>query len=497
MKKQAIIFFFIFFVSSHFLSGQNVSFNTNCQQAYKQILALHLDSAGSLLSQETKSDTGNAYVPYLENYISFVSLFVSQDRALYNELKSSKSKYFNEVEKLDDTCRYKKWMLGNMHLQWAVLKIMFGDYISAAFEVNSAYHLIEDNTREFPDFQLNNLSLSVLKIIVGLVPQQYNWFLGLLSMKGDIEKGKKQLDGFLSVTKSDSLYAPYYYEALFYSAFIEMNIHPDQKKLSYFINEAESINNDVTLITFLQINLFMRTGENQKALDLIRSMESANQNMYPFFYINYLHGECLLRARRFEESIDELDLFTTYFRGENYIKDAWRKKAWAAFMLQDTLLYHEYMEAVILKGAPKIDIDQEALTEAKNEQLPGKDLLLSRILFDGGYYSHALQILNETDTSNFSDEEKVSFKYRVARVYHQMKYIEKAKKYYKTTIDYSAVTDNYYAANAALKLGEIYEAEGNLSSAKDAYATCLNMDYKQYRNSIHSRAREGLKRVSE
>ncbi len=82
-------------------------------------------------------------------------------------------------------------MLGNMHLQWAVLKIMFGDYISAAFEFNSAYQLIENNTSEFPDFRLNDLSLSVLKIIIGLVPEQYNWFLSLLSMNGDIEDRKK------------------------------------------------------------------------------------------------------------------------------------------------------------------------------------------------------------------------------------------------------------------------------------------------------------------
>lgn len=479
------------------MSGQNVSFSTNCQQAYKQILALHLDSADSILSLETRSYTGNAYVPYLENYTSFVSLFVSQDRTLYNKLKNSKTEYFDEIEKLDDTCRYKKWMLGDMHLQWAVLKIMFGDYISAALEFNSAYHLIEDNAREFPDFRLNDLSQSVLKIIIGLIPEQYNWFLGLLSMKGDIEVGKKQLLGFLLLTQSDALYAPYYYEALFYSAFIEMNIHPDRKMLSYFIKEAESIDNDLSLITFLQINLLMRTGENQKALDLICMMKSNDQNTYPFFYINYLHGECLLRGRRFEESIDELDLFTEYFKGENYIKDAWRKKAWAAFMLQDTVLFLECLQEVKSKGSDRLDIDKEAMADAEHEQFPNKELLLSRILFDGGYYTESINLLNTIDTSSYMDVEKVEFIYRSARTYHQLNNMTEAKRYYGLTVFKGKNSKAYYAANAALKLGEIYEAEGNLTSAEDAYAVCLKMDYQQYRNSIQRRAREGLKRVSE
>jgi tetratricopeptide (TPR) repeat protein len=241
----------------------------------------------------------------------------------------------------------------------------------------------------------------------------------------------------------------------------------------------------------------MRTGENQKALDLIHMMESGDQNIYPFLYMNYLHGECLLRARRFEESIDALDLFTTYFRGENYIKDAWRKKAWAAFMLQDSIQFLDCLQEVKEKGSDRIGIDQEALAEAENNQYPNRYLLLSRILFDGGYYSEALQILHEIDTLILSDEDKVSYIYRIARVHHQMNDIEKAKIYYKTTFNFREVTDSYCVANAALKLGEIYEAEGNLVSAKDAYALCLSMDYQQYRYSINRRAREGLKRVSD
>lgn len=497
MKKQTIIFFFLFFVSIQHLSCQTVQFNENCQQAYNQILALHLDSADSVLILETLSNKDNAYVPYLKNYIDFVRVFVSQDERLYEDLKSLKSEYFEEIEKLNDTCRYKKWILGNMHLQWAVLKIIFGDYISAAFEFNNAYQLIENNTREFPNFRLNDLSLSVLKIIIGLVPEHYNWFISLFSMDGDVEIGKKQLFGFLAVTKSDTVYAPFFYEALFYSAFIEMNIYPDQKKLSGFIKETENIDKNITLITFLQTNLFMRTGMNEKALKLLDSMELKHHNTYPFFYMNYLYGECLLRGLRLEESIEQFDLFLEKFKGENYLKDAYRKKAWAASLMHDTLKYKRFMQKVNQIGSAKIDIDKEALVEAQRLQYPNRDLVLARILFDGGYYNEALDVLNFADTTQYQINEKVSYIYRIARIYQQMNYTEKSREYYKIAIDLGGTLDEYFAANAALQLGGIYESEGNKALAKDAYLACLQMEYKIYKKSINRRAREGLKRLSE
>jgi hypothetical protein len=56
--------------------------------------------------------------------------------------------------------------------------------------------------------------------------------------------------------------------------------------------------------------------------------------------------------------------------------------------------------------------------------------------------------------------------------------------------------DDYYAANATLKLGEMYENEGNYGLARESYKQCLEMDFRPYRNSIRARAKEGLRRVS-
>ena len=166
-------------------------------------------------------------------------------------------------------------------------------------------------------------------------------------------------------------------------------------------------------------------------------------------------------------------------------------------MLKDTALFYRCMDKVIVSGLSKIDLDKEAFAEAKAKQIPNKELLLSRILFDGGYYTDALHVLSSLDTSGYSNTDVLNYQYRLARVYHQMDNIDLAKKYYKLTIIEGSGSESYFAANAALKLGEIYEMERNYLMAKEAYSACLEMDYMQYRNSINRRASEGLKRVSE
>lgn len=497
MKKNSILFYFLFLFGSFNIYSQVAVFTENCELAYYHILSLQIQEAELLLDKEEQLQEDNVYVPYLRNYIDFISLFVSQDKILYKKLDANKSDKFYHVSQLNDTCRYKKFMLGNMHLQWTLTKIMFGDFFSAAIEFNSAYSFLQKNTDEFPDFKLNLLSQGVLHIIVGLVPDRYGWIMRLFSMEGEIEQGEEELSEFLIITKNESNYSHLFYETLFYSGFIEININPDKHKINYFLNETSLVDDSVLLITFLEINLLMKSGKNEKALKLLEDIDWSNAKTYPFYYMDYLFGECLLRDQKWNSSIKKYDSFTKNFKGGNYIKDAWRKKAWAAYFQNDTSLFLDYLENVKQYGTTNIGIDKEALQESQNSNFPNKNLLMARILFDGGYYANALALLNNTDATDYSLEEKLDYVYRKARIYDCMEDYLEAKKFYSDAIEKGENLDSYYAANAALKLGAIYEMEGNRLLAKKSYSICLELDFDQYKNSIKRRAQEGLKRVSD
>ena len=53
----------------------------------------------------------------------------------------------------------------------------------------------------------------------------------------------------------------------------------------------------------------------------------------------------------------------------------------------------------------------------------------------------------------------------------------------------------YFAANAALQLGLIYEKTGNRTKATECYNQCLSLNPNEYSNSIHQKAKAGLSRL--
>ena len=53
----------------------------------------------------------------------------------------------------------------------------------------------------------------------------------------------------------------------------------------------------------------------------------------------------------------------------------------------------------------------------------------------------------------------------------------------------------YFAANAALHLAMIYEAEHDFPHARNFYRLCLDMKEEEYKSGIDNQARDGLKRM--
>ncbi len=68
--------------------------------------------------------------------------------------------------------------------------------------------------------------------------------------------------------------------------------------------------------------------------------------------------------------------------------------------------------------------------------------------------------------------------------------------FYEKTIANGSQSKRYYAGNSALKLGEIYEQEKQVSKAIFYYSLCLELDFDEFENGIQSKAKAGLKRIS-
>lgn len=490
--KQVWILYFCLTLSPGVFS--QVTVNEQCKTAYQDILALKFDTAKYSLALEKTTNPENLFVPYLKNYIDFLTVFIGENESRFNELEKNKSIRIDLINKLSDTSRYKKYMLGNIHLQWAVAGLKFKEYFTAAIEINKAYRLLEKNEELFPEFLPNKISLGVLHIMIGMVPEKYQWVLNIISMKGSVVQGREELTLVLEQSNQNEIYGYLKTETLFYLGFVDLNINPDPKQLQFLLEELEPNRKNNLLLTYLTITVLMRTGQNDSALKVLdEKMES--DDFYPFYYLDYLRGECHLRKLNTESANRAYTFFLNRFKGRNHIKDAWRKKGWAYLFGQDTVNYLSCLEKVIDVGTDDVDIDKEALREAESGIIPNVELLKSRLLFDGGYYRKSDSILTKMDTCNLQMEEKVERVYRLGRSAHQQGKTRDAISFYKTTIINGEFIDRYFAGNSALKLGEIYENKKGFSKALFYYRLCLDLDFKEYENSIHSKAKAGIERV--
>ena len=134
-------------------------------------------------------------------------------------------------------------------------------------------------------------------------------------------------------------------------------------------------------------------------------------------------------------AVKEYHKFLVNFKGQNYIKDAWQKIAWAELLDNDTASYLKNMQQVLNYGKGNIDADKSAEKAAKNGTIPNIELLKCRLLFDGGYYEKAQKILNAINDDELSLAEKVEKNYRLGRIAHRLRNYELAKKYDEININ--------------------------------------------------------------
>jgi tetratricopeptide (TPR) repeat protein len=84
--------------------------------------------------------------------------------------------------------------------------------------------------------------------------------------------------------------------------------------------------------------------------------------------------------------------------------------------------------------------------------------------------------------------------YRIGRINDDLKKEDIAIKAYETTIVLGSNRKEYFAARAALQLGNIYEKQGKKQLAIAMYEKCLGMNDHEYKNSLDQKAKSGLAR---
>ena len=473
--------------------------NSQCLQAYENILSLRFKQAESILTRESKSNPDNRIVPYLRNYAGFLEVIISEDKHKYESFTSEKQSFLNQVVSGETQSPWHLYTQAQIYLQHSFAALRFGDYAIGAIGINKSYRLLVKNEALFPEFRPNQVALGLMQVLIGSIPQNYQWVTKVLYLQGTVQQGTENMQRAL-LDPSINLKFPFLTtESIFLLTFTTFNLSEDPEGIKFvdrFFDKPETqqtLRNSPLLIYARSIFL-MHTGRNDKAIEVL-NLAPLSEDYFPFYYLQYLTG--LAKLNRMDKDADVWFLrYVNNFRGNSFVKSAYQRLAWISLMKNDIPTYKNYIKRIGLFGNTTIDGDKQAEKEAQSGSIPNALLLKARLLSDGGYYDKADKVLNGIDQTDLTSErEKLEYSYRLARNNHNWGKISPAKDGYIKTIQRGEKKPWYFAANSALQLGLIYENEGNPEKARQYYKKCLAMEYDEYRTSISQKAKAGLSRV--
>ena len=487
------ILFIIFSCFIHAGISQKVyDFNATCQQAYQEITRLKMDQ-GQALIQKAKQQNPNNLIPVmLESYIDFLILFLREDPVEY------KIRYprFNErIEALEEgptESPFYRLALSTVRVHKAASAIKFGKMWEAGWDIRRAWLLLKENKKVFPRFITDDLLHGTLQTMIGTVPKGYKWLTSILGMRGSLTEGLKTVQTF--VNSNDPNAKLLGAEANFIYPYLLFYMDNKKEEAMHFIQQRklDLVNNH--LYGWMAANLSLNNKQSQYTQQVIQNRNlSAEYLDIPIW--DFEMGFVKMYQLKPQEAIPYFERFLQKFKGNFYVKDVHQKISLCYYLMGNTAAAEKARQQVLTKGATDTDADKNALKDAKNNYWPNLILLKARLLSDGGYHKEALaQLHGKTDNDFTKEEDKLEYVYRAARIFDDLGRDTEAINAYLAAIKLGEFRKEYFAARAAVQIGQIYERQGQKALAIQYYQRCLDMGDHEYKNSLDQRAKSGILR---
>jgi tetratricopeptide (TPR) repeat protein len=489
------IYFFVFVFSVAAIPSAcqaKFVFTPVINNAYADFLKLKVANGERLINSALKDDPENGIAIYMSNYAELIRLLITEDPDLYESLLKHEGERIDKLSDLEKESPYYLFTQAEVRLQWAFVKLKFGDEGKAFLNIREAYNLLEENRSLYPDFIPTKKSLGLLNILIGSVPEKYSWIISLTGMSGTVPDGMRMLDEVIAGSPTYKL------EASILKAVAESYIlSKDEKDLSS-INNLNLENQDNLLLAFLNSSILLKNAKDEEALKILQAPFSADYIYIPFTEV--MKGDIYLHKAEYASARACYQKFLKNYKGSNFIKDSYYKIFLSYYLNGQTDLANPYIEKILENGEELSDADKNAEKFAKKKELPNKILMKARLYSDGGYYREALELLKEFPAAKDSKPgDQIEYNYRQARIYHNMKVTEKAIPLYLQVIKLSDEYKDekyYFAPNSALNLGYIYKRSNNPDMARKYFTMALSYKNYEYKNSIDNKAKAALENLT-
>ncbi|NOY51313.1 MAG: hypothetical protein GXO88_12245 [Chlorobi bacterium] len=488
MTKYFISILLLFFIGKNADAAYDL--NDNLRQAWVLLIDFDFSMAKQIIANEIKDKPDNYYAYYLDQTCDAYELLLDSDDDAYEEFLD---KYYERRDIMDDKdadSPYYLSCLAEMELQAGIFNIIHGDRLSGLRKAYSAYKDTYRNLEKHPEFKPSLKLDGFFNVAVDNLPPFVKFAVSAFGVSGDADHGfDLLLKNFDAQKNQKGINAE---SALFVVLSAKLNKTPG--KVYDFTHQLDKSIADLFAHQYFRANIEFRTGNNEQALNTLREINIEQKPGAELIY-NYLMGKVLLNKLDFNAGY-YLKRYLSASKKKEYVKEINYKLAIFYLINNNKDKFNELKEVVLNDGNDINERDREALYDANLDYTPDLCLTKAHLLIDGGYYDeYQSEIQVYKAINNDFLPYKLEYYLIEGKAAELKNNYQLAVKNYKNLIDKGSDEDYYFACEAALRCGILFEKSGKAETAKKYFEKSLKLYDGDYYEYLESRAKKGLKRL--
>ena len=481
-------FLTVLFILSSAVMGlaQDFDFNANLQNAYNEVTKLRLAHAKQLSSKESPN---NGYKILVDCLADAVNVYASESETEYEKLVDKVDDALDVIEDLDTKAPQQRQLRAEIKFYLALVQMKLGHETKAGMTVMSAYKLLEENKKLFPNYSANNKILGVIHVLIGSVPENYRWITKMLGLKGNIDQGIRELE----IATQDKITG---FEAKFFKLFIQSYILPINDKVRTEVNEFVQKYTDSELALFLGVAISEKDNKSDQAWKILQKVQNGNGYLrLPIF--DFYTAEIYLQKGNYAKAESYYQAYLKKFKGHSFIKDSFYKLFITNYLSGENQQATAFLQNINQYGKKLSESDKAAQkfydNYTKTKQLPNKNLLQARLAIDGGYYKEALENIKDINENTLSSNlDKADFNFRKGRIYQNLGDTDLAIPAFERSIAFAQSLDTHFGASSSLQLGYIYQKKKDSKKALSWFEKALSYKKHEYKNSVDNKAQAAI-----
>jgi len=399
----------------------------------------------------------------------------NQSEENYQIFRQLSKQWIKEAKDSETISEEEKFQfLTRLYLYRAILAGQFDEFASSAKDLIKAYNQY-DRARDLSSANPENWLIGgAMRVLMEQLPDQYVTYIRIIGIDLPGVSGFELLKRYQNYTKRGDLGSYAMASLTRMLALLEFDQSPTAALKVY--QEMPKNMQNLAIIKYFGGLAALRSGNTEEAI-VIYEEAIPSKNLKKLPYIYYQFGKALLYKNDSRAS----EYFIRFLKetdGTNYVKSAWLKMAWIAWMDDKPAEASRYLNNVKSLGTKLISSDEQALREAEEGMVLTKKFLNLRLKFDGGYYLECLQACNQIISSGIVPDHRSGLElwYRKARSHDRMGHFDEAIEAYQYLLSNFDDVASYQVPNAALLAARLLAYHGQKTKAIEMLEKCNKLN---------------------